>query len=85
MLLNLVSSSLSFICGSIFSSLVTTANQEKKILGTFFITTALSAEVTDVQANYNDMQLFRETISLIMFPLSKRSLNYLLEETLSIL
>lgn len=57
----------------------------KKNLGTFFITTALSAEVTDVQANYNDMQLFRETISLIMFPLSKRSLNYLLEETLSIL
>lgn len=84
MLLNPFSSSL-FICGSTFSSLVTTTNQEKKSLGTFFISTALSAELTDVQANYNDMQLFRKNISLIMFPLSKCSLNYLLEETRSIL
>lgn len=86
MLLNPFSSSL-FICGSIFSSLVTTTNQEKKknSLGTFFISTALSAELTDVQANYNDMQLFRKSISLIMFPLSQCSLNYLLEETRSIL
>lgn len=47
----------------------------KKILGSLFITTALSAEVTDVQANYNDMQLSRERISMIMFQLSKRSLE----------
>lgn len=85
MLLNPFPSSL-LICRSVFSSLVTTSNQEKKkSLGTFFLTTALSAEVTDVQANYDDMQLLRKNISLIMFPLSECSLRDLLEETLSIL
>lgn len=84
MLLNLVSSSHSLIYLWIYSSLVTTANQEKKFL-----------ELSSLQQHFQQRLLMckqttticssSETISLIMFPLSKRSLNYLPEETLSIL
>lgn len=51
--------------------LVTNANQEKQTnLGSLF-----TIVLSEVQANYNDMQLSREHISVIMFPLSKRSLE----------